>query len=37
MQISNQIRTRSVNEGMMMENITINNWLKHIEKLYKDK
>lgn len=37
MQISNQIRTRSVNEGMMMENVTIDNWLKHIEKLNKDK
>lgn len=36
MQISNQIRTRSVNEGMMMENITIDEWLKHIEKLLKE-
>lgn len=34
--ISNQIRTRTINEGMMMENITINEWLKHIEDLYKE-
>lgn len=36
MVISNQIRTRSINEGMMMENITIDEWLKHIEDLYKE-
>lgn len=33
MQISNGVRTRSVNEGMQMEAITIDDWLKHIEKL----
>ena len=31
--ISNQVRSRSVMEGMMMEAITIDNWLKHIERL----
>ena len=31
--ISNQIRTRSISEGMMMEAITIDNWLQHIETL----
>ena len=31
--ISNGVRTRSVNEGMLMESITIDDWLKHIEKL----
>lgn len=35
MVISNQIRTRSVNEGMMMEAITIDAWLRHISKLTK--
>lgn len=29
--ISNGVRTRSVNEGMPMETITIDAWLKHIE------
>ena len=33
MLISNQIRSRSVNEGMRMEAITISAWLEHIEKL----
>lgn len=33
MMISNQVRGRSVMEGMRMEAITINNWLEHIEKL----
>ena len=33
MQISQGIRGRSVMEGMGMETITINEWLKHIEKL----
>lgn len=33
MQISNAVRTRSVNEGMMMENQTIDTWLKHIVEL----
>lgn len=31
MQLSNGIRQRSVNEGMMMENITLDDWLKKIE------
>ena len=31
--ISNQVRSRSVMEGMMMEAITIDDWLKHIEKM----
>jgi glycosyltransferase involved in cell wall biosynthesis len=35
MQISNAVRSRSVNEGMMMEAITIDDWLKHIKKLNK--
>lgn len=30
--ISNNIRTRSVNEGMPMESITIGTWLKHISE-----
>lgn len=30
--ISNNIRTRSVNEGMPMESITIDTWLKHISQ-----
>lgn len=34
MQISNGVRTRSVNEGMLMEAISIADWLKHIETLY---
>jgi hypothetical protein len=33
MVISNQVRSRSVNEGMRMESITISNWLKKIKKL----
>ena len=33
MQISNQIRSRSVMEGMQMEAITIDAWLKHITRL----
>ena len=33
MQISNGIRQRSVNEGMQMERITIDRWLKKVEKL----
>lgn len=32
-QISQGIRGRSVNEGMMMEAVTIDDWLEHIEKL----
>ena len=33
MQISNQVRSRSVMEGMRMEAITIDQWLKHIKEL----
>lgn len=33
MGISNQVRSRSVMEGMRMEAITIDNWLKHIKEL----
>ena len=33
MVISNQVRSRSVMEGMRMEAITIDDWLKHIENL----
>lgn len=33
MQISNIVRSRSVNEGMLMESITIDNWLNKIELL----
>lgn len=33
MMISNQVRSRSVMEGMRMEAITISDWLNHIEKL----
>ena len=32
MQISNGVRSRSVNEGMLMEAITIDDWLKKIER-----
>ena len=32
MTISNGVRMRSINEGMPMETITINEWLKHIER-----
>lgn len=31
MKISNDVRTRSVNEGMLMESITIDEWLKKME------
>lgn len=31
--ISNQVRSRSIMEGMMMEAVTIDDWLKHIEKM----
>jgi hypothetical protein len=27
------VRTRTVNEGMLMEAVTIDDWLKHIETL----
>lgn len=33
MMISNGVRSRSVNEGMPMESITIDQWLKHILKI----
>lgn len=33
MQISNGVRSRSVAEGMGMESITIDDWLKHIQTL----
>jgi glycosyltransferase involved in cell wall biosynthesis len=33
MQLSNSIRQRSINEGMMMENITLDDWLNKIENL----
>lgn len=33
MVISNQVRSRSVMEGMRMESITIDKWLEHIEEL----
>lgn len=37
MMISNQVRTRSVMEGMQMETVTINEWLKTIEQLNSSK
>lgn len=37
MMISNNIRSRSVNEGMQMEAITIDAWLKHISSLLTSK
>ena len=36
MMISNQIRSRSIMEGMQMEAMTIDNWLNHIETLRKE-
>jgi len=33
MAISNNVRSRSIHEGMRMEAITIDAWLRHIEKL----
>ena len=33
MMISNQVRQRSVMEGMRMEAITIDDWLKKIKKM----
>lgn len=33
MQISNQIRARSISEGMQMEAVTVDGWLKHIRNL----
>ena len=37
MAMSNEIRSRSVMEGMKMETITIEQWLNHIEKLENEK
>jgi len=37
MMISNQVRSRSVMEGMRMESVTIDNWLKHIKSLLRTK
>ena len=37
MQISNGVRSRSVGEGMMMEAITIDGWLRHVEEMRKEK
>ena len=33
MMISNQVRSRSIMEGMQMEAVTIDGWLRHIEKI----
>lgn len=33
MQISNGVRTRSVSEGMLMEAVTVEQWLKHIREV----
>lgn len=33
MVISNQVRTRSVMEGMNMESVTINQWLEHVKAI----
>lgn len=33
LQISNNIRSRSINEGMLMEAITVDTWLTHIREL----
>ena len=33
MVISNQVRSRSINEGMQMEAVTVEGWLKHILEL----
>lgn len=33
MLISNQVRGRSVMEGMQMENVTIDAWLAHVESM----
>jgi glycosyltransferase involved in cell wall biosynthesis len=37
MQISNGVRSRSVAEGMRMETVTIEEWLKHVSKIRADK
>lgn len=36
MMISNQVRSRSVMEGMQMEAVTIDAWLRHIEEMRKE-
>lgn len=33
MAISNNVRSRSISEGMQMEAITVNEWLKHVKEL----
>lgn len=33
MQLSQGIRDRSINEGMLMESMTVDEWLNHIEEL----
>ena len=33
MAISNMVRSRSIQEGMYMEAVTVNDWLAHIETL----
>ena len=33
MQISNGVRNRSVSEGMMMEALTIDQWLRHVKEI----
>jgi len=37
MQISNSIRARSVNEGMQMEAITVDDWLRYISRIKKQR
>lgn len=37
MQISNSVRSRIVMEGMQMESVTIDSWLRHIIKLWRKK
>lgn len=33
MQLSQGIRDRSINEGMLMESMTVDEWLNHVEEL----
>ena len=33
MKISNAVRGRVVNEGMQMERMTVEDWLKHVEEM----
>lgn len=37
MLISNQVRSRSVMEGMRMESVTVFDWLSHVSKLERSK